>query len=48
MAVPFGGVKNSGCGREEALEEMLDYTEIKTINVILGRPRRGETKKMNS
>lgn len=39
LAVPFGGVKASGVGREEALEEMLDYTEIKTINVILGRPR---------
>jgi betaine-aldehyde dehydrogenase len=40
MAVPFGGVKASGVGREEALEEMLDYTEIKTINVILDRQRR--------
>jgi betaine-aldehyde dehydrogenase len=40
MAVPFGGVKVSGVGREEALEEMLDYTEIKTINVILDRQRR--------
>lgn len=39
MAVPFGGMKNSGVGREEALEEMLDYTEIKTINIILGEPR---------
>jgi aldehyde dehydrogenase (NAD+)/betaine-aldehyde dehydrogenase len=48
MAVPFGGVKNSGIGREEGLEEMLDYTEIKTINVILGRPRRGDAVKMNA
>ena len=39
MAVPFGGVKASGIGREEALEEMLDYTEIKTINIILERSR---------
>jgi betaine-aldehyde dehydrogenase len=39
MAVPFGGVKASGIGREEALEEMLDYTEIKTINVVLREPR---------
>jgi len=37
LAVPFGGVKASGVGREEALEEMLDYTEIKTINVTLRR-----------
>jgi betaine-aldehyde dehydrogenase len=48
MAVPFGGVKNSGIGREEGLEEMLDYTEVKTINVILGRSRRGDAVKMNA
>lgn len=39
MGVPFGGFKNSGVGREEALEEMLDYTEVKTINIMLGEPR---------
>lgn len=39
MAVPFGGVKNSGIGREEGLEEMLDYTEIKTINIVVGTPK---------
>lgn len=39
MAVPFGGMKSSGVGREEGLEEMLDYTEIKTINIVLGKPR---------
>jgi aldehyde dehydrogenase (NAD+)/betaine-aldehyde dehydrogenase len=39
MAVPFGGMKSSGVGREEGLEEMLDYTEIKTINIVLRKPR---------
>lgn len=33
-AVPFGGMKNSGVGREEGIEEMLSYTETKAINVV--------------
>ena len=33
--VPFGGMKNSGLGTEEGLEELLSYTESKMINVIL-------------
>ncbi len=33
--VPYGGLKNSGIGREEGLEEMLSYTEIKVINIIV-------------
>jgi 2-formylbenzoate dehydrogenase len=33
--VPFGGTKLSGTGREESLEELLSYTELKAINVIL-------------
>lgn len=33
---PFGGMKNSGVGREEGLEELLSYTENKTIHVMLG------------
>lgn len=32
--VPFGGVKGSGIGREESLEELLSYTELKSINVM--------------
>ncbi|GAA1025387.1 MULTISPECIES: aldehyde dehydrogenase family protein [Amycolatopsis] len=32
--VPFGGVKGSGVGREESLEELLSYTETKSINVM--------------
>jgi len=36
LGVPFGGMKNSGVGREEGIEEMLSYTEAKIINVMLG------------
>jgi betaine-aldehyde dehydrogenase len=32
----FGGMKNSGIGREEGLDELLSYTELKTIHVMLG------------
>ena len=32
---PFGGFRNSGSGREECIEEMLSYTEEKTIHVML-------------
>ena len=32
---PFGGMKNSGLGREEGLDELLSYTELKTIHFIL-------------
>ena len=30
--VPYGGFKNSGIGREEGLDELLSYTELKAIN----------------
>lgn len=30
---PFGGMKNSGTGREEGLDELLSYTENKTIHI---------------
>ena len=33
--VPYGGLKNSGIGREEGLEEMLSYTDIKVINILV-------------
>lgn len=33
--VPFGGVKGSGIGREESLEELLSYTTLKAVNVML-------------
>jgi len=29
----FGGVKDSGLGREEDLEELLSYTEPKNVHV---------------
>jgi acyl-CoA reductase-like NAD-dependent aldehyde dehydrogenase len=37
LGVPFGGMKNSGVGREEGIEEMFSYTETKTVNIMLGR-----------
>ncbi|RDE07853.1 aldehyde dehydrogenase family protein [Pelagibacterium lacus] len=33
VGVPYGGMKNSGVGREEGLEEMLSYTETKSFNI---------------
>lgn len=35
VGAPFGGVKNSGLGGEEALEELLSYTEGKTVHISL-------------
>jgi len=32
---PYGGYKNSGVGRESCLEELLSYTETKTIQIFL-------------
>lgn len=34
-SVPFGGVKDSGLGREEGVGELLSYTTEKSINVFL-------------
>jgi len=33
LGVPFGGYKHSGLGREESLDELLGYTQIKSINI---------------
>jgi acyl-CoA reductase-like NAD-dependent aldehyde dehydrogenase len=33
--VPFGGVKRSGTGREESLDELLSYTQLKAVNIML-------------
>ncbi len=33
--VPFGGMKNSGLGREENLDELLSYTEMKTVHFMM-------------
>lgn len=32
---PFGGYKQSGIGREECLEELLEFTQIKNVNITL-------------
>jgi 2-formylbenzoate dehydrogenase len=34
--VPFGGVKNSGIGVEDGLEELESYTTGKSVNVVFG------------
>jgi acyl-CoA reductase-like NAD-dependent aldehyde dehydrogenase len=33
IGAPFGGVKNSGVGREEDLEEIESYTQLKSVNI---------------
>lgn len=33
--VPFGGTKDSGLGAEEGLQELLSYTTVKTVNVLV-------------
>lgn len=33
--MPFGGTKSSGIGREECVEELLSYTELKAVNVLV-------------
>ena len=35
MSTGFAGYKNSGIGREECLEELLSYTQSKSIHIIL-------------
>jgi len=32
---PFGGVKSSGVGREEDVEELRSYAQVKTVHVLL-------------
>ena len=34
-AMPYGGYKNSGIGRERGLEELISYTEEKAIHIML-------------
>jgi betaine-aldehyde dehydrogenase len=36
VGAPFGGVKNSGIGREECFEELLEFTYTKNVNLKLG------------
>lgn len=35
LGAPFGGYKQSGLGREECLEDLLSYTQLKNVNVSL-------------
>lgn len=35
IGAPFGGFKQSGLGKEESLDELLDYTKVKNINIKL-------------
>lgn len=35
VGAPFGGYKRSGWGRDESIEEMLDFTQVKNVNVSL-------------
>lgn len=37
---PYGGVKDSGVGREESLEELLSYTQTKNVNILFDGPGR--------
>lgn len=38
---PFGGLRSSGLGREEGIDELLSYAEVKTVHVMLAdRPAR--------
>lgn len=37
--MPFGGVKNSGIGREEDFEELLSYTQLKNVHINYGHRR---------
>lgn len=36
LGAPFGGYKQSGLGREESFDELLEYTQIKNVNVSFG------------
>lgn len=33
IGAPFGGYKQSGIGKEESLDELLDYTQVKNVNI---------------
>jgi|HubBroStandDraft_2_1064218.scaffolds.fasta_scaffold02928_4 betaine-aldehyde dehydrogenase len=35
IGAPFGGVKQSGIGREECFEELLEFTQVKNVNLRL-------------
>jgi acyl-CoA reductase-like NAD-dependent aldehyde dehydrogenase len=35
LGVPYGGWRDSGVGKEEALDELLSYSQVKSVNVLL-------------
>jgi betaine-aldehyde dehydrogenase len=35
LGAPFGGYEQSAVGREESIDELLSFTQIKTINITL-------------
>lgn len=35
VGAPFGGYKNSGSGSEHSIEEVLSYTRLKTVNILV-------------
>jgi betaine-aldehyde dehydrogenase len=35
LGAPFGGYKHSGIGREESIDELFEFTQIKNVNVRL-------------
>ena len=37
--MPFGGIKGSGIGLEESVDELLSYTQTKAVNVLLDSPQ---------
>jgi acyl-CoA reductase-like NAD-dependent aldehyde dehydrogenase len=38
LGMPYGGVKNSGVGREESVEELLSYLEVKSTHIRTADP----------
>ena len=41
LGAPFGGYKQSGIGRKEDLQELLDHTRIKNVNIDFGEEGEG-------
>jgi len=35
VGAPFGGYKQSGIGREESIEELHEFTQMKTVKIAL-------------
>ena len=39
VGMPFGGMKSSGLGREESIEELLSFTQLKSVHIVDESPR---------